>query len=56
MALGAHPDEQVAWETLEFALARARGHDLMFFLVGVTKNVATRRVAIRFFKENYSKV
>lgn len=51
--MGAHPDPARARETLEYALAKAREQDLVFFLRGVSFNAETRRELAAFFKDSY---
>ena len=56
LAMGAHPDPAFARETLEYALAKAREQDLIYFFRGVAHNTKTRRELTTFFKDNYDTV
>ena len=54
--MGATEDPELAQETFQVIMNRARDQDVVYFFRGLSANPKTRRLLVQFFKQEYGRV
>jgi aminopeptidase 2 len=56
LAMGSTEDPGLMQETFQFILSKAKDQDVVHFFQGLSSNFKTRRLLVRFFKDEYNQV